>query len=163
MANSEWNKPPIDLEAVIDIPALEQGDVIGYDLLSQLVDETPGSSLWNAKATGVAQKIQSILWEAGKTWTLRVMSNKIVILTDEGAAKFNLRAYRNNARRLAKNHKQTCGIDQSKLDETDKKKVDRALRIQGAELAALLAVRRSIKPVATERTIPRLPGTVSEA
>lgn len=155
-----WERPPLrDIEAVFNPDTIQKGVVFGYEILSQLIDATPGTSEWALRVTEIGQRLQDILWRAGKPFTLRFHRTKLVVLSDEEAAKFNKRHFASGRRRMARSHKQALGVDTSSLDEATRSAHERTLRAQGIELASIVAARKQIRATAHRRHTPILPGS----
>lgn len=143
----------------VDVDALKKGDVIPIERVAEIVRVTPDSPRFSLLMFALAKKIERLLWDRRKYWTVRCPREGILILRDDQASKFNNDMIERRKRGLFKSHKRLHHVDVNKLSDADLKKHDWYLLRSGMQVASLRAADMQIARIAYRRQHPRLPGT----
>lgn len=153
MEPSEATRWPIDFDA------LEQGDVIAPEKIERIKEVSRESpKAYQLALLAIRDQVLKELWKRGKTWTVCIKGDALVILSDQEAADYNANRAEIVIRQLAATHRRNMGVNAAELDEDQLQRHNRSLETIGAFLAAgtkAAGMRLNLEP--TRRTTPGLP------
>lgn len=147
----------------VDYDAIEAGHVISRSRLAVILGERPGSHTFRYKLTALQRQVEQELWDRGKQLTVAQDHGDLLILDGVAASRHNRRRSRQYARRFARSHRRLMAVDVGKLSEEERREHDRALVVQGAMLAGLVAGRGEGLRIAHRRNTPGLPQPEGQA
>jgi hypothetical protein len=143
-------------EYPLDTDALQKGSRIAAEVIERAFNVKRGTDAYQMAWLKASQHISRRFLDRGEIVTITQRKHDLVILTDEEMPAHNARMFRNDIRKAARAHARMLGGDRSKMSEQTLKVHDRALAVQGAQLAALATARKEFKPSRRERATPVL-------
>jgi hypothetical protein len=146
-------------EYPLDTESLQKGSVISAATIEHAFNVKRGTDAFQMASMRASKYIQGRFLDRGEVVTLTQRKHDLVILTDDEMPAHNARLFRNDIKKAARAHARMLGGDRSKMSDATVKLHDRALTVQGAQLAAISRARLEVKAATRERTTPALaPG-----
>jgi hypothetical protein len=142
----------------VDYDSLDKGSILGAEQIGEIVQARPRTYDFSYRLAALSKQIQDDLWARGKPWTVMTRKGCIHILDDASAVKYNALRFLRHRRGLGQMHKQLVAVDVSKLDPDQRNHYDRAIRLQGTTLAAVIAAHKNVHAQPVIRQTPMLPG-----
>lgn len=153
MSEYQTEKHPFDFDAI------KKGDVIYAEQIERLSNTNRSDRAYQLKLLGFREQIQRELDSRGMPVTVRIDHDNLVILTDSEAAAYNAAWFNSRRRQLMTCHQRSLQVDTALLEEDERKRHERAIMSQGAQIAAM---RQAARVAAT--THKRItPGVVKVA
>jgi len=146
-------------EYPIDTDSLVKGSRIPAEVIERAFNVKRGTDAYQMAAMRAVNHISRRFLDRGEIVTITQRKHDLVILTDDEVPAHNSRLFRNDIRKAARAHARMLGADRSLMSERTIKLHDRALAVQGAQLAAVSRVRREFSPSPRARTTPASLGT----
>lgn len=143
-------------EYPLDTDSLAKGSHIAAEVIERAFHVKRGTDAYQMAAMRASQHIARRFLDRGEIVTITQRKHDLVILTDDEMPAHNARLFKNDIRKAARAHARMLGGDRSKMSDNTLKIHDRALAVQGAQLAALARARREFKPARRERSTPAL-------
>lgn len=142
----------------IDFDALQKGD----EITTQQIEEFGRCTHEQEKqfrfaAMSLKDRIVKECRDRGKLFTVIITKMRIRILTDEEAALYNPRQFKQGFRRQVRSLRRLTEVNTSSLSEQQQKDHERNLLVFGKMLQAARSARAKVQAVAHQRTIPGLP------
>lgn len=131
MSEYQTEKHPFDFDA------LKKGDVIYAEQIERLSNTKRSDRAYQLKLLGFREQLQRELESRGMPVTVRIDHDNLIILTDSEAAAYNAAWFNSRKRQLLTCHYRSLQIDTSALDEDERKRHERAIMSQGAQIAAM--------------------------
>lgn len=141
-----------------DFDAMQKGDLIPAEIIESIVKLPRTDRQFALKLLGLKEQIEDELDARGRPVVAKCERDGIKILTDEEARPYTEQQFKIGARKLRRAHLKTCLIDQSNLNDEDRKLHDSQMLIQGAKLAAFRRVRPNLSVDPHESQIPKIEG-----
>jgi hypothetical protein len=142
----------------LDFDALQKGDSIPPDRLEKLTETVRGTDVYNLAVLALRERIIRELRDREKHFTVAMVKGSLRVLTDSEAALYNARAFKAKFRGAGYALRRAARVDQSRLEDGQRKEHERNLITFGKMLQAAKAARRAISATPHERTTPGLPG-----
>lgn len=131
----------IDVELMteypIDVERLSKGDCVVAAMIESAFNVKRGTDAYQMAAMRASEFISKRFLDRGEIVTITQRKHDLWILTDEEMPAHNARLFKNDIRRAARVHARMLGGDRSKMTSDTLKLHDRALTVQGAQLAAI--------------------------
>lgn len=143
-------------EYPIDTDSLTKGSRVAAEVIERAFNVKRGTDAYQMAAMRAGAHIAKRFLDRGEIVTITQRKHDLVILTDDEMPAHNARLFKNDIRKAARAHARMLGGDRSKMSEDTLKVHDRALTVQGAQLAAIANARREFKPKPAERKTPAL-------
>lgn len=137
-----------------DYDSLSKGTVIPVEKLEEITRLSHEDAAYSLAALRLKEQIEFELESRGRPVTVATENGALCILTDEEAAEYNHRMFRQYLRRIAKSHVRKCAVDVNHLGPDEKVKHDAELVAQGRILQAMNRERRAIASEAHKRIAP---------
>lgn len=142
-------------EYPIDTDSLAKGSRVPAETIERAFHVKRGTDAYQMAAMRASQYIARRFLDRGEIVTVTQRKHDLVILTDEEMPAHNARLFKNNIRAAARTHARMLGGDRSKMSEETLRVHDRALTVQGAQLAAMASACKDLKPRPRERQLPK--------
>lgn len=133
---------------------LEKGDVLHESDLRGLIGEDLDRYDYQHGLTQLQSALETRLDSIGKPFTVVCDHGDLRILTDAEAAKHNTAWFENYRRRLRKRHSLALSVDIRNLPRKDRPGFRRALEVQGATIAGMIAARKAVRRTPHKRLTP---------
>lgn len=139
----------------IDTDALHKGSVITPEEIQAIFHAQVGTSAYCVAALRLRNYITDRFAERNETVTVISDRNALRILTDPEAADYNRDAFRRKSGQMLSIHKRNCGVDQSALNDKQRRDHERVIMRQSVVLTHM---REGWKAplLAHERTTPKI-------
>lgn len=144
----ETQKHPFDYDS------LTKGTVIPVERLEDITRLSHEDAAYSLAVLRLKEQVEFELESRGRPVTVSTESGALHILTDEEAAVYNHRMFKQYMRRIGKSHVRKCAVDVNQLGPDEKSKHDAELVAQGRILQAMNKERRAIAALSHKRTTP---------
>lgn len=143
-------------EYPIDVERLTKGSCVPAGVIESAFRVKRGTDAYQMASMRASEFIAKRFLDRGEIVTITQRKHDLVILTDEEMPAHNARLFKNDIRKAARVHARMLGGDRSKMSDDTLKLHDRAITVQGAQLAAITGVRRTFALTPKERSTPAL-------
>lgn len=143
-------------EYPIDVDGLQKGSRVAAEVIESAFRVKRGTDAFQMASMRASKFIARRFLDRGQIVTITQRKHDLVILTDEEMPAHNARLFKNDIRKAARAHARMLGGDRSQMSNDTLAIHDRALQVQGAQLAAIGRVRREIAASMRERSTPAL-------
>lgn len=141
-------------EYPLDVEQLQKGSIIPAERIEHAFRVVRGTDAFQMASMRASKYIARRFLDRGEIVTVTQRKHDLVILTDDEMPAHNARLFRNDIKKAARAHARMLGGDRSKMSDETLKLHDRALTVQGAQLAAIGQARREIAATSRERLTP---------
>jgi hypothetical protein len=142
----------------LDYEALNKGDSISPARLQDILGLRSTHPRYQLRLCALRSEVERGLEAIGRRWTVAIRKGFLVVLTDPEAAVYNTRQFENRTRQMNRAHQRNLAVDAGNLTQFEQVQHDRALVVQGVQIAALHAARRQLRAQPYERPNPGLPA-----
>jgi hypothetical protein len=126
----------------LDVAKLTKGQVFSIEELEKILGTTAADPRWWQKVLNLKARIERLRARDGlPLLTMATPGNRLVILDDEDASKYNCRMGKRGLRRFARASYRNLAVDATKLTDEQAKTHSRTLMRQAMMLAAIRSTR----------------------
>lgn len=142
----------------LDFDSIQKGDAWATDELERLTGKRRDTTEYQFAVMALKSRIYRELKDRGKRVTLAVVKGALRVLTDEEAALYNARTFRQGFRRSVRSFSRMSTVNQAGMTERQKADHERNLIVYGRMLqAARNGKKQALRATAVKRDVPGLP------